>query len=217
MKIDVIKTDKNDFTFSNLDHFSTYEITVKACRELIGDEDVFQACGPEVQKVARTLESDSADDIDKFDVMLMPSNTSTHDIKLIWEQPANPNGFILNYDVKQIKIDDKSLQTELICISLMQRSNVTYQIIGGLKPGNYSIQMAAVTLAGQGNYTSPKFLYVPPISHFSIIFSPALLVLIFLILLSFGAALVYTIYKRNHPENNINRLVNFHSEDAFDH
>lgn len=221
-KIGFERTDKNEFTFANLEHYSAYEITVRACRKNVSNETLGQAndlCSRENQIITKTMESETADEIKVFQVNLMPSNTSTHDIKLSWEPPTNPNGFILNYDVKLIKIDETTNTPEVICISLMERTNITSQVIDRLEPGNYSVQILAVTLVGKGNYTSPSYVYIPSVSHFSLITSPSLMTLVIFIFLSVGIILVYTAYKRKHKQRmqDITRLSAFESEDPFDH
>lgn len=217
LRLETEETENNEFNFASLDHLSSYAITVRACRKE-SNNATDGLCGPESQIVAKTLENTTADDINVFEVHLLQSNTSENEVKLLWDPPTNPNGFILNYDVKQVRIDDKTSRPEFICISLVKRSNISSQIIDRLAPGNYSIQISAVTLAGQGNYTSPRYIYIPSASHFSLIASPTLTIVLFVILASVAAALVFAVHKRKQPPENVNRLENFESEDhPFDH
>lgn len=215
--VEVVGSDKNEFTYVNLYHFSTYAISIRACRkqdrtDLEETHDEF--CSSEVEIDARTGKNENADIIEVFDVHAVPSNKSEDSVKISWTPPNDPNGIILNYVVKKSLVDNPQI-TDLICVSLLNRENVTSQIIDKVKPGNYSFQIAAVSLAGPGNFTHAKFVYIESPSFFSLIASPSFLALLFLSIASAIAMIAYNMFKRNSTSEILSTFDNFDSDNEL--
>lgn len=215
-KVFTVASEVNEFFFEKLDHYSTYVVIIKACRKatnvtdlVTGSDDAF--CSQDTQIIARTIANENADKIEYFDVIVVPSNKSTSDVEISWKPPKNPNGVVLNYVVKQKNVDDKNAKDEYICISLMGRENISSQIIDGMKPGNHSFQISAVSLAGLGNFTNSIFVYVPGSTSNFHGFA-AFMGLIFLIVVSIIASFVYVIYKRNQKPEVLHQFENFDYE-----
>ena len=217
LRSEIFETGGNEFILTALDHFSSYAIAVRACRKKDNktDEQVIEdLCSDDSQIVAKTLKSDTADFVENFEVIVLPSNTSEHQVKISWIPPKNPNGKVLHYVVIQKKIDEVNEPTEMICISLFNRTNVCSQIIDKVKPGNYSFQIMASTLAGDfGNYSNPKYVYLKAVSHLSLITSGSFMALLFLIVSSVIAVFVYKIYKRNQGPELVSNFENFDYDD----
>uniref|UniRef100_S4RYJ1 receptor protein-tyrosine kinase n=1 Tax=Petromyzon marinus TaxID=7757 RepID=S4RYJ1_PETMA len=84
-------------------------------------------------------------------------------IILNWAEPKQPNGIILDYEVKYYEKDQKESKYTTL------RSNVTSTTITGLKPAVvYALQIRARTAAGYGDYspavefkTSPDYVASP--------------------------------------------------------
>lgn len=190
-----LPSDVREFVFENLDHFSAYTISVKACLRGVSNSD--PTCGLDSSVQTKTLRSETADDIHEWSIDVMPSNHTIRDVKLSWTPPANPNGAVLNYIVKQKRMNDAAFGEKVICISLLNRDNLSSKILEKIEPGNYSLEIAAVTLGGQAKFSEAKFAYIAAPSNFSIIMSPAFLTLMFLVIASVISTFVYVLYKRN--------------------
>lgn len=190
-----LPSDVREFVFENLDHFSAYTISVRACLRGVSSSD--PTCGSDSSVQTKTLRSETADDIQEWSIDVMPSNQTIRDFKLSWTPPANPNGAVLNYIVKQKRMNDAAFGEKVICISLLNRDSLSSKILEKIEPGNYSFEIAAVTLGGRGKFSEVKFAYIAAPSNFSIIMSPAFLTLMFLVIASVISTFVYMLYKRN--------------------
>lgn len=218
-KVFETKPDRTEFTVENLDHFSSYVIDLRACREK-NERDKLEddLCGPDVQIVAQTQSDPNADLIKSFEVEVLPANSSSSIVNVSWSAPEKPNGHILNYVVTEIRNDEPNSKTDMTCISLFNRENLTSQIISGLQPGNYTFQISATTLAGQGNFSAERIVIIKAISHLGIIASPSFLGLLFLIAASCIAVFLYKVWKQSQPPDNLNQsLENFESDDFTSH
>jgi hypothetical protein len=217
LRLEDVGPEFNEFVVNALDHFSSYAIKLRACRkkENNSDERVLEdLCSDDSQIIAKTLMNETADFIEHFEVAVLPSDTSEHQVRISWIPPKKPNGRVLHYVVKQKRVDIENGHEDLICISLYNRSNLCSQIIDKVKPGNYSFQIMASSLAGDvANYSNPKFVYLKSISHLGLITSPAFMALLFLIISSVIAVFVYKLYKRNQGPELVSNFENFDFED----
>lgn len=216
MRLEIIGPEENEFVINELSHYSTYAISIRVCRQKDNRTDehlIYDGlCSEDTEIVGRTLKNDTADIIQDFEVFVVPSNTSENHVKIAWVPPKNPNGKVLNYEVKLERVYDPKATPEIICISLLNRENACSQIVDKIKPGNYSIQILAVTLAGTGNFSDSKYLLIESISHLSLITSPPFMALLFLIIASVIATFAFMIYKRNQPPEVVSRFENFDYE-----
>lgn len=152
-------TNATTFELHDLRHYSHYQIFVKACRLPIEDDlkpaDVTDdECGPETQITGRTMKKEENDLITIFEAKKHPSNNSYGSIKLTWEAPKNPNGMILSYNIRYRKNDVDTAKYDAHCYTHRQFSKTEFYIIESLSNGNYSIQIAATSMAGTGNWTA---------------------------------------------------------------
>ena len=90
----------------NLKHFGKYIIKVRACRNWEENQPV-ESCSMEVVKFVRTVKREKADDIDSksFRIEKISNNDSTTGIKAMWDEPPNPNGVILAYQIEYNRVD----------------------------------------------------------------------------------------------------------------
>lgn len=216
LRVEIVGPEEKEFVINELSHYSSYAISIRACRKedaKTDDHTIDGLCSDDSQVIAKTLESDTADIIQDLDVSVLPSNTSENHVLISWIPPKNPNGKILSYEVKMKKQDDDKSTDELICISLLNRENACSQVIDKIKPGNYSFQIMALTLAGAGNYSTLRFIHIKSVSHLSLIASPSFMALLFLIVSSVIAIFVLIVYKRNQQPEVVSRFENFDHED----
>lgn len=207
------------YTLKGLDHFATYAISVQACRQthpVVDNNSTEIMCSFESQVVQRTTEDPQADLVEDLKVHVELSEGNQHNATLSWKSPANPNGRILNYIANIEKVGDKKF-VDKICVQLKDRENVSTSLVTKLTPGNYSLQFAAFTLAGVGNFTKVQYFVVNPPAHSSVFTSPSFLLLMLLIV---GAAVgvgIFKVYKRRHPhQETMRRLDNFDSSDLIE-
>lgn len=177
------------FELTQLRHYSTYQIILRACREpinLLKTDQVDEPCGLDTSISTLTLKREENDLIPFFDATTIPSNHSgLGSIKVTWKEPSNPNGLLLSYTIRYKKNDIEHIKWDTICITHKAFLNQSYHILTSLSNGNYSIQMAATSMAGTGNYTSMKYAFIPENTSNSIWWLAGTLFGIFFILVVF--------------------------------
>lgn len=157
---DAIKADQTRFIITGLRHYTTYAISIRACRQQENEEDSLAVmCSVDSSFYSQTFKQPSNDDIQDFDVETF-SNGSSTDVKVFWTPPDNPNGLLLSYQIRHKRIDVEHAQFSSNCLSHNMLNSTRSYLIRGLPPGNYSIDMRATSLAGEGNYTKAKFVYI---------------------------------------------------------
>lgn len=94
------------FVMRNLRHFGKYNILVMACRDKEANKDEPE-CSNQSMKSFQTLRLEHADDIPSgsFGANKLPSNDSTTSIKLSWQEPPQPNGVIVAYQIEYNRVD----------------------------------------------------------------------------------------------------------------
>lgn len=94
-------------------------------------------------------------------VTVEQSSTSNNSIsvRLIWNEPENPNGMILSYNIRYQRVD-KHAKYQEICIpqKLYQEQGKSHIIID-LVDGNYSFIIAANSLAGLNTRWSNRIYF----------------------------------------------------------
>uniref|UniRef100_A0A671YVM9 Tyrosine-protein kinase receptor n=1 Tax=Sparus aurata TaxID=8175 RepID=A0A671YVM9_SPAAU len=143
---------KESTVISNLHHFTSYKIEIMACNH---PTDI-KRCSMATYVSARTMPEEKADDI---------PGPVTHEIVtaeppyvlIKWNAPRSPNGLIILYEVFYRRVGD----TEVTCVS-----RPAYLKSGGTKlslvqPGNYSVNVRATSLAGNGSFTETTYFFMP--------------------------------------------------------
>lgn len=211
----VVNTSITSVTLKGLEHFTTYMISVRACRKPNQDKDGNRnedICSFDYQTVIRTNEDPAADQIEHLEVHVVPSNNSESDIHLAWKPPTSPNGRVLNYIANVTRVDGKK-EADIVCISVKDRENVKMQTITHLTPGNYSVKFAVFSMAGPGNFTKVQYVLIEHPEHSGLFSSPTFLMLMLLILGAGIGMAVYTVHKRRHPhQETMRRLDNFEAD-----
>lgn len=151
-----IPANETSFTIENLTHFRTYIISIWACRKLEADESKnnTELCSFETNDYSQTFKEPLMDNIPFFNAEKY-SNGSSYGILVTWKPPLHPNGLLLSY---QIRFKRVGINTDFppICVP----GNLVRHVIPKeyIQPGNYSIEIRAKSLAGDGEYT--RALYV---------------------------------------------------------
>ncbi|XP_053147694.1 insulin receptor [Hemicordylus capensis] len=141
---------KESLVISGLRHFTGYRIEIQAC-----NREAPQKCSVSAYVSARTMPEAKADDV------VGPVSHEVFDknvVHLRWQEPRNPNGLIVLYEVHYGRLGDAEEQHH--CVSRQQFSNDQGCKLRGLQPGNYSVRIRATSLAGNGSWTEPTYIYV---------------------------------------------------------
>jgi insulin receptor len=163
-------TTQTSFELHDLTHYTSYQIIIKACREKSErnktdpheekdekDKEDQDECGPEAIITEITQKKDENDDITDLEATRISSNSSLGSIKITWKEPVRPNGAILSYTIRYRKNDIENTKHENLCITQKQFKNQSNQfILDKLPNGNYTIQVAANSMAGMGNYSTAR-------------------------------------------------------------
>ncbi|XP_078388482.1 insulin-like growth factor 1a receptor [Cetorhinus maximus] len=189
---------KDRTVISNLRHFTTYRVDIHACNH----EALKLGCSVSAFVFARTMPAEKADNIPGL-VMWEPGDDEVS-IYLKWPEPPGPNGLILMYEVRYSR-GDSEVQQE--CVSRQQ-----YKLHNGgckldrLSPGNYTAEVRATSLSGNGSWTDPVMFYIkakPPGPDNLMQLVIALPIAVMLVIIS----LVLTLYFFNKKRNS-DRLPN---------
>ncbi|XP_058466137.1 insulin-like receptor isoform X2 [Malaya genurostris] len=149
-------------------HYSLYVFKIRACRaraESPGNNvklvDLDPGCGNEVIHNFRTPKKEGADDIPIDSILVEEqSNHTQRVIKVQWREPTKPNGPIVSYSIKYQRMDVDSVQPSIQCVSHQEFSQSGFSFLSKLAPGNYSIRIMATTIAGDGPYSSPRYVFL---------------------------------------------------------
>ncbi|KAL7977952.1 hypothetical protein Chor_004939 [Crotalus horridus] len=136
---------------SNLRHFTEYRIDIHACNhaaQTVG-------CSAATFVFARTMPEAQADNI--------PGNltwepASKNSVLLRWQEPENPNGLILKYEIKYSRESEKVIS--VVCVSRHRYARYGGFHLALLQPGNYSARVRATSLAGNGSWTGLMTFYI---------------------------------------------------------
>ncbi|XP_012136523.2 insulin-like receptor-like isoform X2 [Megachile rotundata] len=189
------------FVMKNLRHFAAYIIEVQACRAQEMN-DTYKKCSTKSMRTYRTLPMKSADNIppNTFKMSISGENNSLTMVTLQWDEPPQPNGLIITYQIEYKRVDILTYNPTVVCIT---RRDFTKEgnsyVLKELPSGNYSVKVRATSLAGYGDYTQVKYFYIEErntIGVFWLIFW--LLLCGTVMFLSFGS---FYVYKRKYARN----------------
>ncbi|XP_078412186.1 insulin receptor-like isoform X1 [Cetorhinus maximus] len=136
---------KESLVISNLRHFSGYRIEIHAC-----NHDVETGgCSVAAYVSARTMPEAKADDI----VGPVTHEVIDKVVHIKWEEPKNPNGLIVLYEVHYKRLVDSEEMQQ--CVSRKRYLNEQGCKLKVHHPGNYTVKVRATSLAGNGSWTEP--------------------------------------------------------------
>ncbi|XP_061462034.1 insulin receptor-related protein isoform X3 [Rhineura floridana] len=136
---------------SNLRHFTEYRIDIHACNhaaQTVG-------CSAATFVFARTMPESQADNI-PGNMTWEPAGKNS--VLLRWEEPKNPNGLILKYEIKYSRESEEV--TSVVCVSRHRYAQYGGYHLALLQPGNYSAKVRATSLAGNGSWTGLIKFYI---------------------------------------------------------
>ncbi|XP_075137279.1 insulin receptor-related protein [Leptodactylus fuscus] len=143
---------RDRMVISNLQHFTEYRIDIHACNhaaDIVG-------CSAATFVFARTMPNPLADNIAGN---ITWTSTGLNTILMQWEEPENPNGLILKYEIKY-KRENEDGPSTVVCVSRQKFQRYKGIHLTLVQPGNYSARIRATSLAGNGSWTEPVVFFV---------------------------------------------------------
>nr|XP_031833558.1 insulin-like receptor [Nomia melanderi] len=197
-----VPSTNHTFVMENLRHYAVYSIEVQACRAQEMN-DTFRKCSTKSMRTVRTQPLEGADNIppESFKASKSSENNSLTVVTLQWDEPPQPNGLIVTYQIEYKRVDIQNYKPMVICIT---RRNFTKEgksyVLRGLHAGNYSVKVRATSLAGIGDCTEVKYFYIEErntLNSFWVIFWLMLCMTMLLLV----ALFLYYVYKRKFMRN----------------
>ncbi|XP_065276091.1 insulin receptor-related protein [Emys orbicularis] len=179
---------------SQLRHFTEYRIDIHACNHAAHTV----GCSAATFVFARTMPELEADNI-PGNVTWEPA--SKNSVLLRWEEPKNPNGLILKYEIKYSRENEEV--TTVVCVSRHRYAKYGGVHLALLQPGNYSAKVRATSLAGNGSWTGLiKFYILGPAEEESGGFYVLLTVMpiVLMVVITCLVVFVFFYYKRRNND-----------------
>lgn len=157
-----VPSTNRSFVMKDLRHFAAYNIEVQACRAQEMN-DTYKKCSTKSMRTFRTMSLDSADNIppNTFKMSISGENNSLTMVTLQWDEPPQPNGLIITYQIEYKRVDIQNYKPTVVCITRRDftKAGNSY-VLKELPAGNYSVKVRATSLAGNGAYTHVKYFYI---------------------------------------------------------
>ncbi|XP_068595366.1 insulin-like growth factor 1a receptor [Brachionichthys hirsutus] len=184
------KTLSEHLEIPNLRPFTVYRIDLHACNEEVG------RCSAGAFVFSRTKPAVGADDI-PGKVVYERSDKIKGCVLLHWSEPVMPNGLILMYEIRFRLVNEPEKHE---CVSRQQFREHRGARLTNLGSGNYTAQIRATSLSGNGSWTESMSFYVPlskgddDVTFYLIIIIP---IIVTLFIASLTAILFFVNKKRN--------------------
>ncbi|XP_050401115.2 putative molluscan insulin-related peptide(s) receptor [Patella vulgata] len=144
----------------NLGHSQPYYVEILACLdEKKNGQDMCTDIGNSAIANARTLPSPTADTINSTSITSRNINKTV--VFINWESPVAPNGLIITFEVEYQKISMNDEYRTRLCINYTKYRAYKGYKLEKLSPGNYSYQIRATSLAGNGSWTPKRYFFIP--------------------------------------------------------
>lgn len=149
------------YNLTGLRHYSTYVVSLFACREVVKEEWTFNrsvdSCSRETMISFRTLKSDQADVIVEDSVRVDVNNNT---VNISWAEPDLINSIIHSFRLEYKREEDENFVSECITMSEYKAAGRSY-VMKSNTSGNYQYKIRAMSLAGDGPYTRLHRFTVP--------------------------------------------------------
>ncbi|BFZ01768.1 hypothetical protein BsWGS_04807 [Bradybaena similaris] len=146
----------------NLQNFQEYNIEVQACHDTDANQPgETKLCSNRALTSGRTKPSLIKDSIQESTIEVKIVVNMTSDVIISWKPPPEPNGLILRYNIFYKRANLENLVPQLTCVNSREFMRNSGVHLTGLDHGNWTFQINAVSLAGNGSLTSEKFFIVP--------------------------------------------------------
>lgn len=128
------------FVMKNLRHFAAYNIEVQACRAQEMN-DTYKKCSTKSMRTYRTLPLESADNIppNTFKMSISGENNSLTMVTLQWDEPPQPNGLIITYQIEYKRVDIQNVSGIHVYLTSIGSSSQTLFTASGFEFCNNSV------------------------------------------------------------------------------
>lgn len=128
------------FVMKNLRHFAAYNIEVQACRAQEMN-DTYKKCSTKSMRTYRTLPLESADNIppNTFKMSISGENNSLTMVTLQWDEPPQPNGLIITYQIEYKRVDIQNVSGIHVYLTSIGSSSQTLFTVSGFNNFRVSI------------------------------------------------------------------------------
>ncbi|CAB3240968.1 unnamed protein product [Arctia plantaginis] len=157
-------------TVNNMRHFTWYTVNIWACRAQHVNEstDAYDLtwCSDRTYNTFRTSQRVDVDVVSNLRAEVVVSNKTLGEVNVTWKPPENPNGFVVAYTVHYSRIEDNGQNSDVglqSCLTAADyEANGRSYTLRSLAPGNYSVEVTPITVAGAGNVSTVVPLIVIP-------------------------------------------------------
>lgn len=113
-----VASTNRSFVMKDLRHFAAYNIEVQACRAQEMN-DTYKKCSTKSMRTYRTLPLESADNIppNTFKMSISGENNSLTMVTLQWDEPPQPNGLIITYQIEYKRVDIQNVSPRSLSLS----------------------------------------------------------------------------------------------------
>lgn len=147
----IVSANVSETVLTHLKHFSTYAVTVKACRETSPKESnpsEENRCSNKDIVITRTQKRSFADNITSLNYTVTKNG-----LQILWKVPTEPNGLILAFEIELKRRNHDSETIECIRYSNKSTDSMKH-LITDILSGRYEFRIRAVTLSGKGLFTT---------------------------------------------------------------
>lgn len=144
----------SSFNLTDLKQFRQYVVSIIVCREIV-EQELYQnmsvdSCSHEALISFRTKRDDKADFVDVNQIKVDVNNRT---VNISWEVPKIINSMIHSFDLDYKMVELVNYRT--VCITMVEYENASRSFVfKNMMPGEYEFKIRAVSLAGEGPYSS---------------------------------------------------------------
>lgn len=191
-----------NYTLRNLTHFTAYEIKIWACQNSTVKHNYCSLA--ETVRTERTRMIAEKDSLNSSSIRVESVISHGPDKSIIptqkrvfWDAVDDPNGRIVAYELQYHRQTSTSQTLSRLCVSASAANfNLSHgALLVDLLPGNYSLQIRAVSLAQRGPVTDPVWFFIPETLSLSNT-KLTLIILAVCIVTLFGGLFLVGVYNR---------------------
>ncbi|XP_018329960.1 insulin-like peptide receptor isoform X2 [Agrilus planipennis] len=201
----IVPANETNLDISGLRRFSMYVFLISACNP---DYKGKPQCSSPILVFKRTSKDEKSDDIRPDPVVTVEGSN----VVLKWQQPRSPNSIIVAYRIEHKKTDIENTKPAYKCVTADNhiRNGNTYTI-KNLLPGEYTVRVKAISLAGAGNFGNLYKFEIDDDSKPRLWIIPFMLIILTVLIL---LLLLYAWYKRKHKMDMLHLIASINPDYA---
>lgn len=205
-----LNENETSMTLAHLKHFSRYVLSILVCREVVEQELLnsskhVDSCSQETLLLVRTSKNKDADTIDGDRINVYVNN---HTVNISWAVPTLVNSVIHSFKLDYKRVDVVNFVSVCITMKEYETAGRSY-VIKNMVPGKYHYKIQAVSLAGEGPFTSLKVFEVTNTDSFENLHLVLMILVCGCILIVLTGVIIRTYFSRKLLQrNNMYNLAN---------